>query len=426
NKQYAYDNIVYQRQNVLSEPYEKKHIAILGEQSNLIYYDYLGNYSPYYQNLSQTFEKVNITEENVGQYIEDEAFKNELIKNNLNTFIADNAYVFEQMNGDIFFTKKLMQENFDTVYKLKYVGDIVSTNNESLKNDISAFYSGICSGAEKMPEFKTALNEKLKMHLESRFEYQRDAVKWLGQKIKGVNVSIDHAVKMDDVVFYDAFASFDYHVNGNQTSCCDRIHILIDEKENTIIDWSVRYGGYDFESGRSGFFFADKSTWLQNITVKNVKFEAPVPQNTKVIPATDKTYVCYNKDTISTEIKGLEFDVEYDPQIKNYVIGGGMGQVNAIEKIEVCNRYVKLYFTRGSSLNDWMSWGAITVNKNSKEFKELSSGGKAQYGTHTIYHFDDKRMSFSEKDGQHNLTYTFDEPIPEFITSLDICAGKVD
>ena len=277
-----------------------------------------------------------------------------------------------------------------------------------------------------MPDLKMALSDKLRPYLENRLFYQRDAVKWLGQKIKGVNVSIDHAVKMGDIVFYDTFASFDYHVNGNQTSCSDRIHILIDEKENTIIDWSVRYGGYDFESGYSDFFFADKSTWLQNITVKNIKFEAPVPQNTKVIPATNKTYVCYNKDTISTEIKGLEFDVEYDPQIKNYVIGGGMGQLNAIEKIEICNRYVKLYFTQGSSLNDWMSWGAITVNKNSKEFKELSSSGKAQYGMHTVFHFDDKSMSYSRQNGQHVLTYTFDTPIPEFITNLDIYAGKVD
>ena len=134
NKQYAYDSVVYPEGSELSSSYKTRHIAIRGEQNNIVYYEYSGLYAMYYNNTSLNFKKEELTQENVGKYINDDAFKEDLIKNNLNAFIAEGTYIFEQRNGDVYYAQRgLPSGEIKTVFKLKCVGDIVSTDNETLK-----------------------------------------------------------------------------------------------------------------------------------------------------------------------------------------------------------------------------------------------------------------------------------------------------
>ncbi len=432
NKQYAYDSIVYSVQP--SNFPEKKHIAIEGEDNILSEYNYTaGDTWEYHSEGKFRFKKDVLAEKNFDNCIKDKVLAKSIRNNNLYTFAVSGTYLLEQKNGDIYyFSKTLPDGDINIIYKLKEVGDIISAEDITLKKDIESYYSAVCSGADEMPEFQTKMTDICKTYLEGKFAYQRDTVKWLEQKIDKVQIELERAVKNGNIIFYTASASFKYLVQNatdHEMSHTDRIYILIDSKDNKIIDWYVSGNQYEMEQREIEFDVTDKSTWLKNIVLKKTKkFAAPVLEDTpSPRPNPYKTYISYNKDTVVTEVMGLDFETVYDPNTDSYIIDNdGMGQPKAIEKIEVANTHIKLWFTKGSTLHAWMtdgeSLGSIDVNQG--YHKQINGRGEAYYQSYREY--TPSTVTFGEQNGQYTMTFKFNEPTPEPITEFRINSGKVD
>ncbi len=432
NKQYAYDSIVYSVQP--SNSLEKKHIAIEGENNILSQYNYTTGYTwEYHSEGKFSFKKDVLTEKSFDNCIKDKVLAKSIRNNNLNTFAASGTYLLEQKNGDIYyFSKTLSDGDINIIYKLKEVGDIISVEDITLKKDIETYYNAVCSGADKMPEFQMNISNNCRSYLEGKFAYQRDTVKWLGQKMDKLQVDLERAVKKGDVIFYTATASFKYvvqYATDHEMSHTDRIYILVDSKDDKIIDWYVSGNQYEMEQREAEFDITDTSTWLENIVLnKTKKFIVPVLEDTlSPKPNPYKTYISYNKDAVVTEVMGLDFQTVYDPNTDSYIINNdGMGQPKAIEKIEVANTHIKLWFTKGSTLHAWMtdgeSLGSIDVNQG--YHKQINGRGEAYYQSYREH--TPSTVTFGEQNGQNTMTFQFNEPTPEPITEFSINSGKVD
>lgn len=156
-------------------------------------------------------------------------------------------------------------------------------------------------------------------------------------------------------------------------------------------------------------------------------FTAPVSNDISPKPDYNRTYVSYNKDTIVTEVMGLDFLTIYDPLTDNYIINNdGMGQPKAIDKIEVTNTYIKLWFTKGSALHAWMTvgegQGRIDVNQD--YHKQIDVTGEAYYQSYN--ESTPSTVTFGEENGQVTMMFKFDKPMDEPITDFRINSGKVD
>lgn len=432
NKQYAYDSVVYSIQP--TSFVKKKHIAIEGEDNVLSEYNYTGKYAWEYHREGEelNLKKDVLTKENFDNHLKDEDLANSIRKNNLNTFVASGTYLLEQKNGDVYyFSKPLPDGDINEIYKLKEVGNVISVENATLEKDIESYYSAMLNGDDKMPGFQTKVSDKCRAYLEGKFAYQRDTVKWLEQKIDKLTVKLERAVKNGNVIFYTASANFKYMVHAiteydiNHT---DRIYVLVDSEDNRIIDWYVSGNKYEEQIRGSVFEFADTSTWLENRTLNKAKtFTAPVSNDISPKPNNNRTYVSYNKDTIVTEVMGLDFSTVYDPLTDNYIINnGGMGQPKAIDKIEVTNTYIKLWFTKGSTLHAWMTVGegpgSIDVNRG--YYKRIDVIGEAYYQRYNEP--TPSTVTFGKENEQVTMMFKFDKPINEPIADFRINSGKVD
>lgn len=431
NKQYAYDSVVYSIQP--TSFVKKKHIAIEGEDNVLSEYNYTaGNTWGYHSDNKLNFKKDILTEKNFDDCIKDKELAKSIRKNNLSAFAASGTYLLEQKNGDIYyFSKTLPDGDINKIYKLKEVGDVISAENATLEKDIESYYNAMMSGDDKMPEFQTKIANLCKAYLGGKFAYQRDTVKWLEQTIDKPTVKLERAIKNGSVIFYTASTNFKYTVHTTteyEQNHTDRIYVLVDSEENKIIDWYVSGNRYDEEVRGSVFEFADTSTWLENRTLNKAKtFTAPVSNDISPKPDFGRTYVSYNKDTIVTEVMGLDFPTVYDPLTDNYIINnGGMGQPKAIDKIEISNTDVKLWFTKGSTLHAWMTVGEGpgSIDVNQGYHKQIDVTGEAYYQSYN--ESTPSTVTFGEENGQVTMMFKFDEPINEPITDFRINSGKVD
>lgn len=429
NKQYAYDSVVYSIQP--TSFVEKKHIAI--EDNILSKYNYTGEYVwEYHSEGKLSFKKDVLTKANFDNYLKNKDLAKNIRKNNLNTFAASGTYLLEQKNGDIYyFSKTLPDGDIDIIYKLKEVGDVIPVENVTLEPDIETYYSAVLSCADKMPRFETNIADKCKSYLEGKFAYQRDTVKWLEQKIDKLSVKIERAVQNGNVIFYTASASFKYMIHTTteyERNHTDRIYVLFDSEQNKIIDWYVSGNNYEEQVRGAVFEFADTTTWLESRTLNKAKaFTAPVSNDISPKPNNNKTYVSYNKDTIVDEVMGLDFSTVYAPLNDNYIIdNSGMGQPKAIDKVEVTNKYIKLWFTKGSTLHAWMTVdggpGSIAVNQG--YHKQIDVTGEAYYQGYN--ESTPSTVTFGEEDGQVTMMFKFDKPMDEPITDFRINSGKVD
>ncbi len=431
NKQYAYDSVVYSIQP--TSFVKKKHIAIEGEDNVLSEYNYTaGNTWGYHSDNKLNFKKDILTEKNFDDCIKDKELAKSIRKNNLSAFAASGTYLLEQKNGDVYyFSKTLPDGDINKIYKLKEVGDIISAENVTLEKDIESYYNAMVSGDDKMPKFQTQISDRCKAYLEGKFAYQRDTVKWLEQTIDKPTVKLERAIKNGNVIFYTASTNFKYTVHTTteyERNHTDRIYVLVDSDENKIIDWYVSGNQYEEQVRGAVFEFADTSTWLENRTLNNAEtFTAPVSNEISPKPDYNRTYVSYNKDTIVTEVMGLDFSTVYDPLTDNYIINnGGMGQPKAIDKIEVTNTYVKLWFTKGSTLHAWMTVdeGPGSIDVNQGYHKQIDATGEAYYQSYN--ESTPSTVTFGEENGQVTMMFKFDKPINDPITDFRINSGKVD